>query len=87
MSGTACGTVVLDVSPEAQAGAGAGARGRWSGPATASGFRRAAWQPVDPHYICGYAKLYVDHVQQSHLGADLDFLVAKDTRPVTRESH
>ena len=49
--------------------------------------RRAAWVPDQPHYSRGYAKLYVDHVQQSHLGADLDFLVGNDTRPVTRESH
>jgi dihydroxyacid dehydratase/phosphogluconate dehydratase len=49
--------------------------------------RRANWQPDPPHYTRGYAKLYVDHVQQAHQGADLDFLVGKDTRPVTRESH
>jgi dihydroxy-acid dehydratase len=49
--------------------------------------RRAAWQPDPAHYTRGYAKLYIDHVQQAHLGADLDFLVGKDTRPVTRESH
>ena len=49
--------------------------------------RRAAWQPDDPHYTRGYAKLYIDHVLQADQGADLDFLVGKDTRPVTRESH
>jgi dihydroxy-acid dehydratase len=49
--------------------------------------RRASWQPDPAHYTRGYAKLYVDHVLQADKGADLDFLVGKDTRPVTRESH
>ena len=34
-----------------------------------------------------YAKLYVDHVLQADRGADLDFLVGKDTRLVTPEAH
>jgi len=49
--------------------------------------RRAQWRADPPHYTRGYAKLYVDHVLQADRGADLDFLVGKDTRPVTRESH
>ncbi len=49
--------------------------------------RRATWQPDAPRYTRGYAKMYVDHVLQADQGADLDFLVGKDTRPVTRESH
>ncbi|MGB5871277.1 MAG: dihydroxy-acid dehydratase, partial [Albidovulum sp.] len=49
--------------------------------------RRAAWAPDPPHYTRGYAKMYIDHVLQADRGADLDFLVGKDTRPVTRESH
>jgi dehydratase ilvD1 len=49
--------------------------------------RRAAWMPEPPHYVRGYAKLYIDTVLQADQGADLDFLVGKDTRPVTRESH
>ncbi len=101
MSGTAYGTVVLHVSPEAQAGGTlalvqTGDRIRLSASKGQLELlvsdaelqtRRAAWKPDAPHYTRGYAKLYVDHVQQSHLGADLDFLVGKDTRPVTRESH
>ena len=39
------------------------------------------------NYTRGYAKLYVDHVMQADKGADFDFLVGKDTRLVTRESH
>lgn len=35
----------------------------------------------------GNAKLYVDHVQQAHLGADLDFLVGKSGATASRESH
>ena len=101
MSGTAFGTVVLHVAPEAQAGGAlalvrTGDRIRLS---VSSGrldllisdeeldSRRAAWSPDPPHYTRGYAKMYVDHVLQADQGADLDFLVGKDTRPVTRESH
>lgn len=101
MSGTAFGTVVLHVSPEAQAGGPlalvrTGDRIRLSahrGELTLLvdeaelAARRAQWQPDPPHYTRGYAKLYIDHVLQADQGADLDFLVGKDTRPVTRESH
>ncbi|WP_282169563.1 IlvD/Edd family dehydratase [Ruegeria atlantica] len=101
MSGTAYGTVILHVSPEAQAGGtlalvNTGDRIRISASngelellvaAEELETRRAAWQPDDPHYTRGYAKLYVDHVLQADQGADLDFLVGKDTRLVTRESH
>ena len=101
MSGTAFGTVVLHVAPEAQAGGPlalvqTGDRVRLSASQGALELlvdaaeierRRAAWQPDPPHYTRGYAKLYVDHVMQADRGADLDFLVGQDTRPVTRESH
>lgn len=101
MSGTAFGTVVLHVAPESEAGGPlalvkTGDRIRLS---VAEGRldllvdqdeldrRRADWSPMPPHYGRGYARLYVDHVLQADKGADLDFLVGKDTRPVTRESH
>ena len=101
MSGTAYGTVVLHVSPEANVGGNlalvqTGDRIRIS---ARNGIlellvseaeldtRRAAWVPEPPHYERGYAKLYVDHVLQADRGADFDFLVGKDTRLVTRESH
>jgi dehydratase ilvD1 len=101
MSGTAYGTVILHVSPEAQAGGNlalvrTGDRIKVSAsagvlellvPEAELAARRKAWAPDPAHYTRGYAKLYVDHVMQSHEGADLDFLVGKDTRPVTRESH
>jgi len=101
MSGTAFGTVILHVSPEAQAGGNlALVRTGDSIRVSASrgelellveedelNARRATWQPDQAHYDRGYAKLYIDHVLQADKGADLDFLVGKDTRPVTRESH
>ncbi|MBI1217136.1 MAG: dihydroxy-acid dehydratase [Rhodobacteraceae bacterium] len=101
MSGTAYGTVVLHVSPEAQAGGPlalvkTGDRIRLSAsrgeltllvPDDELAARRAAWRPDAPRYDRGYARLYVDHVLQADKGADLDFLVGKDTRLVTRESH
>jgi len=101
MSGTAFGTVILHVSPEAQAGGPlalvktgdrirvSAAKGELELLISAQEMeeRRANWQPDDPHYTRGYAKLYIDHVLQADKGADLDFLVGKDTRPVTRESH
>ena len=101
MSGTAYGTVILHVSPEAQVGGTlalvkTGDRIKISakdgilellvGQAELD-TRRAQWQPDPPNYTRGYAKIYVDHVMQAHQGADLDFLVGKDTRLVTRESH
>ncbi|MEM9474347.1 MAG: IlvD/Edd family dehydratase [Pseudomonadota bacterium] len=101
MSGTAYGTVILHVAPEAQAGGPlalvkTGDRIRVS---VANGSlellvdeaeldaRRAAWAPEAPQYQRGYARLYIDHVLQADRGADLDFLVGKDTRIPWRESH
>jgi len=101
MSGTAFGTVVLHVAPEAEAGGPlalvqTGDRIRLSASRGELSLliedaelerRRAAWTPSEPRYTRGYAKMYVDTVLQADQGADLDFLVGKDTRPVTRESH
>ncbi|MEL6642989.1 MAG: IlvD/Edd family dehydratase [Pseudomonadota bacterium] len=101
MSGTAYGTVILHVAPEAQAGGPlalvkTGDRIRLS---VSNGTldllvdeaeleaRRAAWSPEPPQYERGYARLYIDHVLQADRGADLDFLVGKDTRTPWRESH
>ena len=101
MSGTAYGTVVLHVSPESSQGGPlalvqtgdrirlAATRGELTllvDDETLAA-RRAQWQAPAPHYTRGYAKLYYDHVLGAEQGADLDFLVGKDTRPVTRESH
>jgi dihydroxy-acid dehydratase len=49
--------------------------------------RRAAWVPPAPLATRGYVKLYIDHVQQAHLGADLDVLVGNSGSVVARDSH
>jgi L-arabonate dehydrase len=100
MSGTAYGTVVLHTSPEAAAGGPlalvqSGDMIELDVPArrlhmevddTELARRRALWQaPGTPQR--GWYKLYVDHVQQAHLGADLDFLVGGSGAPVPRDSH
>ncbi|MEL7216212.1 MAG: IlvD/Edd family dehydratase [Pseudomonadota bacterium] len=101
MSGTAFGTVVLHVAPETQAGGPLGLvqTGDIIRLNAETGTldvlvdnaelakRRAAWVPEEPHYTRGYAKLYTDTVMQADKGADLDFLVGKDTRLPHRESH
>lgn len=103
MSGTAYGTVVLHVSPEAAAG----------GPLALVqngdfieldvearklhldvseeelARRRAKWQKPElpPQMQRGWIKLYVDHVQQANQGADLDFLVGKSGPYVPKDNH
>jgi dihydroxy-acid dehydratase len=100
MSGTAYGTVVLHVTPEAAVGGPLalvrdgvmieldveGRRLHLDVPEAELATRRAAWKaPAPPE--SGYARLYVDHVQQANQGADLDFLVGCRGLVVTRESH
>ncbi len=100
MSGTAYGTVVLHVAPEAAAG-GPLALVRTGDiieldvPARKLHLdvsdeelarRRAAWVPPETPKR-GYYKLYVEHVQQADKGADLDFLVGGSGTTVTRDSH
>jgi dihydroxy-acid dehydratase len=100
MSGTAYGTVVLHTSPEAAAGGPlalvrSGDMIELDVPARRLHLevndaelarRRADWQaPEAP--ARGWYKLYVDHVQQAHLGADLDFLVGGSGAPIPRDSH
>jgi dihydroxy-acid dehydratase len=36
--------------------------------------RKAEWKPRSPRYGRGYGKLYTEHVTQSNLGCDFDFL-------------
>jgi L-arabonate dehydrase len=100
MSGTAYGTVVLHTSPEASAGGPlalvrtgdmieldvAQRRIHLDVSDEELAHRRKQWRaPEAP--ARGYAKLYVDHVQQAHLGADLDFLVGGSGAAVPRDSH
>jgi L-arabonate dehydrase len=100
MSGTAYGTVVLHISPEAAAGGPLALVN--SGDIIALDVaqrsiclevdeatlanRRAQWTPP-PLPARGWERLYVEHVQQSHLGADLDFLVGHSGSRVARNSH
>jgi len=100
MSGTAYGTVVLHVSPEAAIGGPlalvrSGDMIKLDVPARLVALevddavleqRRAQWKPA-PAPERGWAKLYVDHVLQAHEGADLDFLVGNSGASVPRESH
>jgi dihydroxy-acid dehydratase len=100
MSGTAYGAVVLHVSPEAAAGGPLAlvrngdmievdvpARRLHLDVSEAElAARRASWKPA-PAPKRGWYKLYVDHVQQAHLGADLDVLVGGSGADVSRDSH
>jgi dihydroxy-acid dehydratase len=89
MSGTAYGTVVLHVAPEAAVG-GTLALVREGDlieldvPArrlellvedSELARRRALWRPPVPQRPSGYQRLYFDHVMQADRGCDLDFLV------------
>jgi len=101
MSGTAYGTVVLHVAPEAAAGGPlalvengdqieldvAARRLHLDVPEAVLAERRSRWQPPPPHAGRGYYKLYTDHVMQADLGADLDFLVGGSGVEVSRDSH
>ncbi|APX33858.1 dihydroxy-acid dehydratase [Brachybacterium sp. P6-10-X1] len=103
MSGTAYGTVILHVAPEAAAGGPLGLvrTGDWIVLDVAG--RRldvelgdqelAAREPSSAMTEAfaaparGWERLYVDHVQQADTGADLDFLVGASGSEVGRESH
>jgi dihydroxy-acid dehydratase len=91
MSGTAFGTVILHVSPEAAVGGPLGLvqsgdeivldvanrRLNLLVPDHELNARRMQWQPPPPAYTRGYGKLFLDHVLQAHRGCDFDFLLAE----------
>lgn len=103
MSGTAYGTVVLHVSPEAAAG-GPLSLVR-TGDVISLDVAARSLELEVPHEelasrtpnqatLDGYAspsrgweRLYIDHVNQADKGADLDFLVGSSGSEVSRESH
>jgi dihydroxy-acid dehydratase len=101
MSGTAYGTVVLHVAPEAAAGGPLAlvqngdfielhveARRLHLDVSEAElATRRAAWKPSLLPYNRGYYQLYIEHVLQADKGADFDFLVGKSSVDVSRDSH
>lgn len=49
--------------------------------------RKKEWKPLPFHMDRGYWYLYQKHVQQAHLGADLDFLQGKSGSTIKRDSH
>ncbi|HEV8370222.1 MAG TPA: IlvD/Edd family dehydratase [Pyrinomonadaceae bacterium] len=101
MSGTAYGTAVLHIAPEAAAGGVlalvkdgdqieldvAERRLHLDVDEAELSSRRSSWKPPAPPSDRGYYKLYYDHVTQADRGADLDFLVGQSGVEVTRESH
>lgn len=101
MSGTAYGTVVLHVSPESAVGGNLALvengdfieldvparRLHLDVPDDVLQQRRARWEKAAPLVDRGYVSLYVNHVQQAHQGADLDFLTGGSGSEVSRDSH
>ena len=101
MSGTGFGTVVLHIAPEAAVGGPLALvrTGDWielDVPARSLALqvsddelarRRAGWSPPEMPVTRGYQRLYLDHVQQANLGADLDFLVGASGHDVPRDNH
>jgi L-arabonate dehydrase len=101
MSGTAYGSVVLHMSPEAAAGGLLAlvqngdmiemdvARGKLELLVSPQEIkkRKAKWLAPKPQLERGYWRLYFDHVNQAHDGADLDFLVGKSGAFVPRDNH
>jgi L-arabonate dehydrase len=101
MSGTAYGTVILHVAPEAAVG-GPLALVRDGDMIEVDvearkihldvseeelAARRSQWKRPEPTMKGGYQQLYVDHVMQANKGADFDFLIGCRGAAVPRESH
>ncbi|MEI6190389.1 MAG: IlvD/Edd family dehydratase [Chitinophagia bacterium] len=101
MSGTGFGTVVLHVSPEAALGgplalvengdmilldvANRLLSMQVSDEVLAE--RKNKWKPTEKMAKRGYVHLYQNHVEQAHLGADMDFLKGGSGSEVLRDSH
>jgi len=101
MSGTAYGTVVLHVCPEAAVGGPLALvrEGDWieldvearrlhlDVDEAELARRRAEWVAPEPAFKSGYQALYVEHVMQADKGMDFDFLLGCRGHEVPRESH
>ena len=102
MSGTAYGTVVLHVAPEAAAGGPLAIvrDGDWIEldckggrlhldiePAELAARLAELPAPSAPAMTGGYQKLYIDHVLQADEGCDFDFLIGCRGAAVPRHSH
>ena len=101
MSGTGFGTVILHVSPEAALGGNFAVI--QSGDTITLDVpnrkitlnvseeelkkRKQNWKSRVKFQERGYVHLYQTHVEQSHLGADMDFLRGGSGSEVTRDSH
>ena len=101
MSGTGFGTVVLHISPEATLGGNFSVL--QTGDMITLDLnartlnvelgeeelqrRKDMWKPAESLAERGYTSLYIKHVEQAHLGADLDFLRGGSGSEVTRDSH
>ena len=99
MSGTAFGTVVLHVAPEAAAGGPLRAvqdgdpivldidsrRLELDVDAAEVARRLERLGPAAPKYRRGYGALYLEHVLQADQGCDFDFLRALPGEPAERE--
>ncbi|AQZ82018.1 dihydroxy-acid dehydratase [Acinetobacter calcoaceticus] len=102
MSGTAYGTVVLHVAPEAMAGGPLAVvqngdfieldayEGKLHLEVSDEELKQRLENlapPAPPSFIGGYRKLYVEHVLQADEGCDFDFLVGCRGSEVPRHSH
>jgi len=101
MSGTGFGTVVLHISPEATLGGNFSVletgdliildlKARTLNvdlSAEELQLRKDKWKPSPILTERGYTNLYIKHVEQAHLGADLDFLKGGSGSEVVRDSH
>ena len=101
MSGTGFGTVVLHVSPEAAIGGTLAVvqNGDIIHLDVAAGIlnielsdeeiakRKSQLPPFESLTNRGYVWLYQNHVEQAHLGADMDFLKGRSGAGVLRDSH
>jgi len=102
MSGTAYGTVVLHVAPEAMAGGPLGVvqDGDWIELDCKGGklnldiseaemTQRLATRAENKARgpVSGYQKLYIDHVLQADQGCDFDFLLGSRGSAVPKHSH
>ncbi|MEX0884526.1 MAG: dihydroxy-acid dehydratase, partial [Cyclobacteriaceae bacterium] len=101
MSGTGFGTVVLHATPEAAEGGNfavvkTGDLIELDVPARKLNLlvsdeelskRKANWKRPKSITERGYVSLYIKHVEQANLGADLDFLKGSSGSEVSKDSH
>jgi len=101
MSGTGFGTVILHASPEAALGGNFAVvkdgdiisldLEKRSLTLMVSEeeltWRKQEWKPRHKKYDRGYVYLYQQHVEQAHLGADMNYLKGGSGSEVTRDSH